>query len=99
MNHFMSTMPIKRPTFPLPPPEARTMAQRVHAANEAWIGAEDAARSNMEDRNALNGMRMLMHLSSFAESLIDDAELRRRFVQYIDVKLRAEYPAQTGRML
>lgn len=69
--------------FPLPPEEARTLAQRIHAAQDAFSSVATCARSYCAGQK-IDQLALFGNLSAIVGNLIDNAELRLRLISYLD---------------
>lgn len=82
----------------LPPPEARTLTQRLTAADEQWGDVRAALCAYASRRSVVSGTELYINLSRFVHELIAEPELRKRILQHLETQLKSEFPAPTGRL-
>ena len=84
-----------RPYTPLPQREARSMSQRIRAANTPWSDM----MLGLAHKTPMSGAFAFANLKLVLEELIYDETLLKRIEDYFAEELLEEGPKQQGRLL
>ena len=94
-QHFLETIDVRI----LPPPDARSLAQRLTAASREWDEVRQALAGYSSSPKTTNGTVLFMSLSRFVHELIPDRDLRERMIQYLETQIKKEFPPPAGKLL
>ena len=82
----------------LPPPDNRTFAQRMIAANREWDDVRAALQSYRSSHGVISGANLFLSLSRFIHEMIPDHALRDRLIQHIESHIKDEFPPPAGKL-